>query len=102
MLYAACHVDPSFDTPAVLAAHAKRAGADPELWTFLTGDPAEVNKFASRFGVSITSEQSTPAELVHNLRTALIDSDGRLVRVFGGNDWTPAQVLAELRRVAVR
>ena len=95
-------IDPSFDTPAVLAAHAKRAGADPELWTFLTGDPAEVNKFASRFGVSITGGQNTPTEIVHNLRTALIDSDGRLVRVFGGNDWTPAQVLAELKRVAVR
>ena len=26
--------DPDHDTPAVLAAHAKRVGADPTIWSF--------------------------------------------------------------------
>ena len=30
--------DPEHDTPAVLAAHAQAAQADPAVWTFLTGD----------------------------------------------------------------
>jgi protein SCO1 len=95
-------IDPSFDTPAVLEAHAKRAGADPSVWTFVTGDPTEVSRFASRFGVSIAREPNAPTEIVHNLRTAILDTEGRLVTVFGGNDWTPTQVVAELKRVAVR
>ncbi len=30
-------VDPDTDTPAVLAEYAKRYGADPDRWLFLTG-----------------------------------------------------------------
>lgn len=95
-------IDPAFDTPPVLAAHAARLGADPRRWTFLTGDRAEVERFASRFGVSILREDKTGSEIVHNLRTAIVDEDGRVVKVFGGTDWTPSQVLAELKAVAVR
>ena len=94
-------IDPAFDTPSVLAAHAARLGADETMWSFLTGEPVDIERFASRFGVSVLKE-GKGAELVHNLRTAVVDTDGRMVRVFGGNDWTPEQVLAELRTLAVR
>lgn len=94
-------IDPAFDTPPVLAKHAERIGANPAHWTLLTGDRGEVERFASRFGVSIMRE-GEGQEIVHNLRTAVIDREGRLVRVFGGTDWTPAQVVAELRAIALR
>ena len=35
-------VDPEYDTPQVLAEYAKKAGADPKRWKFLTGTPADV------------------------------------------------------------
>jgi protein SCO1 len=41
-----------------------------------------------------------PLNITHNLRTAIIDADGKLVKVYTGNEWTPAQVLADLRAVA--
>jgi cytochrome oxidase Cu insertion factor (SCO1/SenC/PrrC family) len=43
-----------------------------------------------------------PAEpgVLHNLRTAVIDPEGRLVTVFGGNEWSAADLLKELRRAA--
>ena len=38
------------------------------------------------------------AEVIHNLRTAVLDRDGRLTTIFGGNDWSAADLLKELRR----
>jgi protein SCO1/2 len=99
---ASVSIDPTFDTPAVLADHARRVGANPAHWSLLTGDRQEVERFASRFGVSIMREDGGGQEIAHNLRTAVIDREGRLVKVFGGTDWTPAQVVAELKAIAVR
>jgi protein SCO1/2 len=90
--------DPDFDRPPVLNAHAKRAGADPDVWSFVTGERNDIDRFASRFGVSIIRENKTAAqEIVHNLRTAVIDPQGRLVKIFSGNEWQPAELLNALR-----
>jgi protein SCO1 len=89
--------DPAYDTPAVLRAHAAKLGAHADTWSFLTGDRDEVVRFAARLGVSITADQP---DIAHNLRTAVVGPDGRLARVFTGNDWTPAGLLAALKGVA--
>ena len=93
--------DPATDTPPVLKAHAKTLGADPKQWTFLTGDRDDVDQFAARFGVSIARAMDDPRNITHNLRTAIIGADGRLVKVYTGNEWTPAQVLADLRGLGI-
>jgi protein SCO1/2 len=90
--------DPAFDTPAVLAAHARQAGADPRVWRFVTGDRDTVAAFASRFGTSVLREGSDAGSLVHNLRTAVIASDGTLVTMLNGNEWTPAELMSALRQ----
>ncbi len=89
--------DPAYDTPAVLSAHAARVGADPAHWTLVTGNREQLDRFTSRFGVSIVRDDKAGAEIVHNLRTAIIDADGRLVTILSGNDWTPADLLGHLR-----
>ena len=94
--------DPDYDTPPVLAAHAKRAGADTTSWSFVTGEAAAVNRFASRFGVSVIKEGKTAEDIVHNLRTVVIDPDGRLVKVFGGTDWMAGDLVTELRNAIAR
>jgi protein SCO1/2 len=113
--------DPAHDTPAVLRAHASKLGADPEIWSFLTGPRDEIDRFASGFGVSVArprpqinadprrSDSKAPisgnlresaADIAHNLRTAIVRPDGRLARIFTGNDWTPGQLLEALKSVA--
>ncbi len=92
--------DPAFDTPDVLKKHAAQAGADPAIWSFLSGEQAAVDAFAGRFGLSVIRDASAPGNITHNLRTAVIDRQGRVVRYFGGNDWTPDQVVAALDFVA--
>lgn len=89
--------DPQVDTPAVLKKHATALGADPRLWTFVTGDRDEIDKWASGFGVSISRAMNDPRDITHNLRTAILDRQGNLVQTYNGNEWTPAQVLADLR-----
>ena len=94
--------DPVTDTPAVLKAHAKRLNADLGRWTFLTGDRDEIDRFAARFGVSIYRAMNDARDITHNLRTAVIDADGRIVKVYTGNDWSPDQVLADLKAMDER
>jgi protein SCO1 len=90
-------LDPEFDTPAVLSQHAERLKADPAVWTFLTGEPAAVTKFALQFGIFTEKDLGTGANLTHNLRTAIVDADGRVVKVHSGRDWTPADLVADLK-----
>jgi protein SCO1 len=92
--------DPITDTPAVLTRHAKSLGADLKRWTFLTGDRDDVDQFAARFGVSIARSMTDQRDITHNLRTAVIDGDGKLVKSYTGNEWKPEQLLADLKTVA--
>ena len=89
--------DPVTDTPPVLKKHAQQLGADLARWTFLTGDRDDIDRFASRFGVTIARDQSDPKNITHNLRTVIIDADGKLVKAYTGNEWTPDQILADLK-----
>jgi len=93
--------DPITDTPAVLREHAKRLNADLTRWTFLTGDRDEIDKFAARFGVSVSRAMNDARDITHNLRTSIIDADGKVVKVYTGNDWSPDQVLADLKKGVV-
>lgn len=94
--------DPDVDTPDVLRAHAKRVGFDPVIWTWLTGTREAVDTLAVPFGVSIIRGDKPQQEIVHNLRTAVLDREGRLTKIFNGNDWKPEELLAELRMVDAR
>ncbi len=90
--------DPEFDTPSVLKAYAKTQQADPLIWHFMTGTKDELTQLASRFGVTVTSD-GTPA-LIHNLGTAVLDTQGRLVKLHSTNQWKPADIVAELQQAA--
>jgi protein SCO1/2 len=88
--------DPEYDTPAVLKEYASLYGNHPNTWLFLTGDLSEVKRFGAAFGISMEKDPQTPGQVVHNLRTAVVDANGRLVKVTSGNDWTPADLVADL------
>jgi protein SCO1/2 len=91
--------DPLVDTPLVLKAHAQKLGADLKTWTFLTGDRDDIDQFASLFGVSVARALNDQRDITHNLRTALVDAAGKLVKVYIGNEWTPDQALADVKPV---
>lgn len=87
-------LDPSYDTPEVLSKYAEYQKADPPIWTFATGDPVEIEKITGAFSVYVQPEGGT---ISHGLATALIGPDGRVVKIWRGNGWTPTEVLEQIR-----
>jgi protein SCO1 len=89
-------IDPEHDRPSDLRGYGERyAGSlDPKFqhWQFATGSPEEVRKAANFFGLAYNSKDR---QIVHNLSTALIDSDGKILKVYSGGDWTPEQVATD-------
>src|SRR5215475_4212739 len=68
-------VDPERDTPEVLAAYAKKYGADPNRWWFLTGNRESLYKLSKDgFKLAIDDTVGTEAEpITHSVRFALVD-----------------------------
>jgi protein SCO1 len=89
--------DPEFDTPARLAAKAREMGADPGLWHFVTAPRADVEAFGATLGLSVVREGADGSSITHNLRTALLDRDGRLARTYNGKEWVPEEVIRDLQ-----
>jgi protein SCO1/2 len=92
--------DPDADTPAQLAAHAARLRADTRIWQFATAPREVVDRFAAQFGVNVVREKDQT--ITHNMRTLVIDREGRVVSVHEGSDWTAAQVADDLQRALAR
>jgi protein SCO1 len=88
--------DTQNDTPAVLKMHAQALGADPARWSFMTASPEEMEKLTRRFGLHVERDAENAIEITHNLRTAVIDANGKVVTIHSGTDWTPAQLVADL------
>jgi protein SCO1/2 len=92
-------LDPAYDTPQVLrsygAAHTENyQGEKFEGWEFATGKPEEIQRVANFFGLSYKQDGE---QIVHSLRTAVIAPDGKLYKLYRGNEWKPAEILHDLR-----
>ena len=107
-LYAQTHLlsisfDPAYDTPKVLrsygGAYTGRFTQETfQHWDFAAPSVANLPQVAQWFGVGISSGEN--GSLTHSLSTALIDKTGRVVAWYPTNEWTPAQVLVELKKAA--
>jgi protein SCO1 len=93
-------LDPAYDTPAVLKPYAAKLQADPARWSFLTGDVKAVNAFATQFGLYIEHDPEKPVDIIHNLRTGVVDANGRLVKIHTGNSWTTTELLDDITAAA--
>lgn len=93
-------IDPEFDTPPVLKSYGKSfAGTvDPTFshWQFGSATPKDTREFANYFGLSYDKEQD---QIVHSLRTALLDPSGKIVAVYNGNDWRAEDVIRDVKNL---
>ena len=78
--------DPEHDTPAKLKEYAVAQHYDAAHWHFLTGDDAQITSLCEAFGERFWREGGS---ISHNLRTAVIDSKGRVQVLYEGNGWSP-------------
>jgi protein SCO1/2 len=89
-------IDPEFDRPEVLKEYAARQNADERTWTFATGIGDEIGAVASLFGLI---HERAGGLINHDLRTALISPDGKLVHTWKSNLWTPYEVQRRVEEV---
>ncbi|MBI5473528.1 MAG: SCO family protein [Ignavibacteriae bacterium] len=90
--------DPKFDSPKVLKEYGRSYRAEFSSWDFLTDTDSTgkaIMKLADGFG--LTYENDEGGLISHNLRTVVLDKEGKLLKVFLGNEWTPAEIADELK-----
>ncbi len=91
--------DTEFDSPAVLKAYAERYRDDPARWNFLTGELMDIDALTEQVGLMFP-RSSGGMGFDHNLRTVIVDAQGRIQKVFTGNEWKVEDFIAELRQAA--
>lgn len=95
--------DPDNDTPQRLRAYgASYIGSDQknafDQWDFAVPDNPVLTQMARYFDVGITT--ATDGSITHTLSTTLVGRDGKVVKFYPGNEWTVAEVLADMKRTA--
>jgi protein SCO1/2 len=91
--------DTEYDTPKVLKSY---GGAYTEnytnekftQWEFATGTVEEIREIASFFGLRYYNESN---QIIHGLRTAIITPDGKVYKVYRGNEWKPEEALRDIQ-----
>jgi protein SCO1/2 len=97
--------DSDYDTPAVLrsygAAHTGRYSDEKfDHWEFASGTVDQVKGLAQFFGLRYFHDTASGQEqIIHSLRTAVVAPDGRVHKVYRGNDWKPDEISNDLKAV---
>jgi len=108
VLYVKSHLlcisfDPEHDTPERLRAYgvtymgsdAKNAFAH---WEFAVPEKPVLAEMARFFDLGMTA--NADSMITHTLSTTLIGPDVKVVRFYPGNEWTPDQVVADVKKTA--
>ena len=90
--------DPTYDTPKVLRSYGaaytgKFTNETFQHWEF-AAPSADLPSMEQFFDVGVTPVEN--GTLQHSLSTVVIGKDGKIVAFYPTNDWTPAQVLADI------
>jgi protein SCO1 len=106
-LYAKTHLicasfDPDGDTPARLKSYGETymGSMAPNAfahWDFAVSSKSELRTMAQWFDIGLTNEAD--GTITHTLSTTLIGPDGKVVRFYSGNDWTPEEVLSDVAKL---
>ena len=104
-LYAHTHLltisfDPAHDTPAALKSYGGAYTGNYtretfQHWEFAAPTDKDLQPVLNFFDVARTPESD--GTLTHSLSTAVIAPDGRVAKWYGGNDWTPEQLVNDAR-----
>jgi protein SCO1 len=99
--------DPDNDTPERLRAYAiqyfasdpgRDAGRTFRHWDFAVPEKPVLDQMARFFNVGMTPGED--GTINHTLSTTLIGANGQVEQFYPGNEWTPDQVLSDVRQAA--
>lgn len=90
--------DSAFDQPQVLSSYAKLyRNTDASHWLFVVASTNTLASLAPKVDLVFWRESGT---ISHNLRTVVLDGNGKLFKQFDGNDWTGQQLAEAIRQAA--
>lgn len=89
--------DPEHDTPKVLRDYAFSVARTQDAslfrsWEFAAPRPADLPKIADFFALTVTPEGGM---ITHNLSTAVISPDGKIVKWYHGGDWQVSDLIKD-------
>jgi protein SCO1 len=95
--------DPTYDTPKVLRSYGsaytgRYINETFQHWDFAAPSVTELPKMEQYFDVGVTPGES--GTLQHSLSTVVIGKDGKVIAFYPTNDWTTAEVLAQIHTAA--
>ena len=90
--------DPEFDKPSVLNRYAfSYRGAITNQWVFAAASTNLLASMSPQLDFRFANERGS---FQHNLRTVVLDANGRVFRYFEGNKWTPEDLAASISEAA--
>jgi protein SCO1/2 len=90
--------DPGFDTPEMLTGYASvYRGVDTNRWLFAVASTNTLAGLAPRLDLMVMRNS---LGVTHNLRTVVLDPQGRIFREFDDNQWTPQELADAIVRAA--
>jgi len=89
--------DSEFDSPAMLAGYARSyRGDDASHWLFANASTATIANLAPQ--IDFMFSRSEDGSFSHNLRTVVLDTQGRIQRILVGNKWQAEELAEEMKR----
>lgn len=93
--------DPEHDTPDRLKAYGEQyIGSDAKTafahWDFAVPEKPVLTEMAKFFDVGITDAED--GTITHTLSTTLVGRDGKVQKFYPGNEWTPGEVVADVKK----
>jgi protein SCO1/2 len=96
-------VDPEYDKANILHDYGARVASSDndgfKRWEFATGSPEQIKSVAQFFGLNYWKDDKDKNQVIHGLRTAIITPDGKVAKVYRGNEWKPEDVLKDLEKL---
>ncbi len=93
--------DPEHDTPDRLKAYGEQyIGSDAKAafahWDFAVPEKPVLTEMAKFFNVGMTD--ASDGTITHTLSTTLIGRDGKVLKFYPGNEWTPEEVVEDVKQ----
>jgi protein SCO1/2 len=93
-------IDPVKDTPEKLRQFSKNMGADLAGWSFLTGDPRQIEQLAERLRLFDPAESAANKPEMHRTSLWLADKQGQMLQRYRGDPPDKERLIREITQVS--
>ncbi len=91
-------LDPPYDSPRALDEYGLNYGANPAIWSLLTGRGMTIVRLLDAFGID--SLRVSTNNFIHNDKLFIVGANGRVADIIETAQWDPEGVIAQARAVA--